>query len=145
MLFFLFKLGFSFVRKRTGKRTVRTKFPRYICWLPQEMMVLGMSDRKNCPQTHSAASYYAPCSTTAMGCPHLLPPSTISTPSPSAGYLCAQVSLLATAGENKLPLPSVRGGTPLHDTWENWSSPALELTPLLQTGRELICVRRENQ
>lgn len=59
--FFLFKLGLSFVKKRTGERTLRTKVPRYICWLPPGMMVLGVADCKNCPQSHSAASYYAPC------------------------------------------------------------------------------------
>ena len=73
------------------------------------------------------------------------PPSAVSMPPLSAGYLSAQVSRLARAGENKLPLPSVRGGTPPRNTQENWSSPALELTPLLQTGRELIWVCRENQ
>lgn len=70
--FFLFKLGFSFVKKRTGKRTLRTQVPRYICWLPPGMMDLGTADSKKCPWTHSAGSYDAPCGTTATGCPHLL-------------------------------------------------------------------------
>lgn len=142
---FFFKLGFSFVKKRTEKRTLRIKVPRYTCWLPRGWWIWVWLTTRTVLRLTLQLPTMHPAVLLQWDAHIYYPPSAISTPSPSAGYLGDQVRRFARAEENKLPLPSVRGGTPPRYTQENWRSPVLELTPLLQTGHELIWVRRENQ
>lgn len=108
--FFLFKLGFSFVKKRTGKRTCRTKVLRYIHWLPRGMMDLGMAEQG---LSSGSLCSFLPCTLQQYRCggmPTFATPPAFSTSSLCAGHISAQGSCSAGAGENKLPLPCVQVG-----------------------------------
>lgn len=125
--FCLLTIGFFFVKKRTGERTLWTEVPRYIHWLPSGMM--DLADHKNCAQIRSTA-------------PSLHPAGPLQCPAYTYSPLhCQQDSSVPSqprgeAGEQAAPALHTQPGHqhPPSCTQENWSSPALELTPVLLRG-----------
>ena len=129
--FFLFKLGFTFVNKKAGIETLRTKIPRHICWLPPGMTDLGMADCKSCPQTPSAATQAAVLRGAArLRCPRV---PLAAPPSPPAGRLSAQVSPPRGPGGPGCPCP-LQG--PGHLPASRRRGLCWSRAP--QTGRELV-------
>lgn len=123
--FFLFKLGFSFVKKRTGKRTCRTKVLRYICWLPRGMMDLGRAEQG---LSSGSLCSFLPCTLQQYCCggmPTFATPPAFSTSSLCTGHISNPGQLLSRSRREEAAPALCAGGTPLHCTQENWSSPVL--------------------